>query len=175
MGPSKLRSSISLTRGRADQALEGGSKVVFCPHKFCNTMQFRAGRPAKLGLKMARPCRFLVRFRASSGIFAEKILLEYKFCGRHGRFLRAFWRFLRGQKPRFLSQITQKSVVGTRPRSLRTNLGASLQKNRLFLWEKPDSFSRSPTNFLMRSQIFSVAHNFFYTPTNFLNRPQIFS
>jgi hypothetical protein len=32
---------------------------------------------------------------------------------------------------------------------------------------KPDSFSRSPTNFLSRSQIFSVAHKFFTPPQIF--------
>ena len=174
MGPSKLRSSISLTRGRADQALEGGSKVVFCPHKFCNTMQFRAGRPAKVGLKMARPGRFLVRFRASFGILAEKFCSSTNFADDTDGFCVHFGDFLGVEKPRFLSQITQKSVVGTRPRSLRTKLGASLQENRPFLWEKPDSFSQSPTNFLMRSQIFSVAHKFFTPPHKFFKSPTNF-
>lgn len=147
MGPSKLRSSISLTRGRADQALEGGSKVVSCPHKFCNTVQFRAGRPAKLGLKMARPCHFLSDFGPHLGFLLKKFCSSTNFADDTDGFCVHFGDFLGVEKPRFLSQITQKLIVGTRPRSLRTKLGASLQKNRLFLWEKPDSFSRSPTNF----------------------------
>lgn len=175
MGPSKLRSSISLTRGRADQALEGGSKVVSCPHKFCNTVQFRAGRPAKLGLKMARPCHFFVRFRASSGIFAEKILLEYKFCGRHGRFLRAFWRFFGGLKTSIFE-----------PNYAEIGRGDPPKKSADQTWGVPAG--KSPFSVGKTGQFFSIAHKFFesltnffsrpqifYTPTNFLNRPQIFS
>jgi hypothetical protein len=81
------------------------------------------------------------------GFLLKKFCSSTNFADDTDGFCVHFGDFLGVEKPRFLSQITQKSVVGTRPRSLRTKLGASLQENRLFLWE-------NRTVFLDRPQIF---------------------
>ena len=161
MGPSKLRSSISLTRGRADQALEGGSKVVSCPHKFCNTVQLRAGRPAKLGLKMARPCHFFVRFRASFGILAEKFCSSTNFADDTDGFCVHFGDFLGGRKTSIFE-----------PNYAEIGRGDPPKKSADQTWGVPAE--KSPFSAGKTGQFFSIAHKFFESLTNFFSRPQIF-
>jgi hypothetical protein len=116
---------------------------------------------------MARPCHFFVRFRASSGIFAEKILLEYKFCGRHGRFLRAFWRFFRGQKTSIFEPNYAEIDRGDPPKtSADQSWGVPAGKSP-FPVGKTGQFFSIAHKFLSRSQIFSVAHKFFTPPQIF--------
>jgi len=73
-----------------------------------------------------------------------------------------FGDFLGVEKPRFLSQITQKSVVWDPPKTSADQP-----------WGVPAG--KSPFSVGKTGQFFSIVHNFFFDAlTNFFSRPQIF-